>query len=94
MVGHERSTAQGEVRRSFNGDYTPLYQVDNMLGGLQIYSLRHELVKSGKMIEKEFHDRILRENEMPIELLRALMEDEPLIPNFKASWRFYDLPSK
>lgn len=92
MVGHERSTAEGEVRRSFNGDYTPLYQAGYMLGGLQIYSLPHELVQSGKVTEKEFHDRVLRENEMLIELLRALMKNQPVTPDFKASWRFYDLP--
>lgn len=91
MVGHERSTAEGEVRRSFNGDYSPLYQAGYMLGGLQLYSLRHELVDKGTMSEKKFHDRILQENEMPIELLRALVEDKPLTEDFKASWKFYDL---
>ncbi|MDI9637383.1 DUF885 family protein [Geitlerinema splendidum] len=30
-VGHERSTAEGEVRRSFGGDYPPLYQAAYML---------------------------------------------------------------
>ena len=94
MVGHERSTAEGEVRRSFNGDYTPLYQAGYMVGGLQLYSLRSELVVKGKVTEKQFHDRILQENEMPIELLRALIEDKPLTADFKASWRFYSLPTQ
>ena len=93
MVGHERSTAEGEVRRSFNGDYSPLYQAGYMLGGLQFYSLRHELVVKGKMSEKQFHDQVLRENEMPIETLRALIEDTPVTADFKSSWRFYDLPN-
>ena len=88
-VGHERSTAEGEVRRSFAGDYTPLYQAGYMLGALQLYSLRQELVGSGKMTEKQFHDRVLHENGMPIELLRALMEDQPVQSDFKASWKFY-----
>lgn len=88
-VGHERSTAEGEVRRSFGGDYSPLYQAAYMLGALQIRAMRHELVDTGKMTEKAFHDRILQENEMPIELLRALMEDQPLKRDFKASWKFY-----
>ena len=92
MVGHERSTAEGEVRRSFNGDYGPLYQAGYMLGGLQIYSLRQELVIKGKMTEKQFHDRILQENEMPIELLRALIKGQALTSDLKASWRFYKLP--
>jgi hypothetical protein len=92
MVGHERFTAEGEVRRSFNGDYGPLYQAGYMLGGLQLYSLRNELVVKGEMTEKLFHDRILQENEMPIELLRALITDQALTPEFKASWRFYNIP--
>jgi uncharacterized protein (DUF885 family) len=90
MVGHERATAEGEVRRSFNGDYSPLYQAGYMLGALQIYSLRKELVEMGKMGEKQFHDRVLRENMMPIELLRALVEEKDVGPDFKSSWRFYE----
>ena len=43
-VGHDRFTAEGEVRRSFNGGYSPLYQAGYMLGALQIRSLMHEVV--------------------------------------------------
>ncbi|TVY81116.1 hypothetical protein LSUE1_G003935 [Lachnellula suecica] len=89
-VGHERATAEGEVRRSFAGDYSPLYQAGYMLGALQLYSLRKELVESGKMKEKEFHDRVLQANMMPIELLRAFLKDQHLSTEFKPSWRFYD----
>ena len=89
-VGHERSTAEGEVRRSFGGGYPPLYQAAYMLGALQIRALRKEMVEGGKMGEKEFHDRFLKENEMPIEILRALMSGAKLSPDFKANWRFYD----
>jgi hypothetical protein len=89
-VGHERATAEGEVRRSFNGDYSPLYQAGYMLGGIQLYCLRNELVGEGKMTEKQFHDRIMMENQMPIEFMRALIKEEPLTPDFKSSWRFYD----
>jgi uncharacterized protein (DUF885 family) len=89
-VGHERANAEGEVRRSFNGDYPPLYQAAYMLGALQIYSLRKELVDSGRIGEKEFHDRIMRQNQMPIELLRALLSNQHLDAHFKPSWRFYD----
>ncbi|MEI8283272.1 MAG: DUF885 family protein, partial [Armatimonadota bacterium] len=89
-VGHERSTAEGEVRRSFGGSYPPLYQAAYMLGALQIRALRKEMVEGGKMKEKEFHDRFLRENEMPIEILRAAMSGAKLSPDFKANWRFYD----
>src|SRR6201999_1699675 len=43
-VGHERATAEGEVRRSFAGDYSPLYQAGYMLGAFELRALRHELV--------------------------------------------------
>ncbi|TVY46005.1 hypothetical protein LOCC1_G004676 [Lachnellula occidentalis] len=89
-VGHERATAEGEVRRSFAGDYSPLYQAGYMLGALQIYSLRKEVVDSGKMTEKQFHDRVLQSNMMPIELLRALIKEQHITPDFKSSWRFYE----
>ncbi|PGH32844.1 hypothetical protein GX50_04321 [[Emmonsia] crescens] len=90
-VGHEQATAEGEVRRSFGGDYTPLYQAGYMLGALQIYALRKEIVDAGMMMpEKEFHDRILKENHMPIELLRALFKDLRVERNFRAEWRFYE----
>ncbi|PVH73726.1 X-Pro dipeptidyl-peptidase [Cadophora sp. DSE1049] len=89
MVGHERENAEGEVRRSFNGDYTPLYQAGYMLGALQLYSLREEMVGGGGLTEKQFHDRVMRENEMPIEMLRALIKGQDLEVDFETSWRFY-----
>lgn len=90
-VGHERATAEGEVRRSLNGDYSPLYQAGYMLGALQIFALRGEMVDAQGMPEKEFHDRFLKGNRMPIEMVRALMQDQPLSPRFESSWRFYPL---
>jgi len=90
-VGHERATAEGEVRRSFNGEYPPLYQAGYMLGALQIYALRKDMVECGGWKEKDFHDRILREGVMPIEILRALLKEEKLGRTHRAEWRFYDL---
>ncbi|KAL5323521.1 hypothetical protein ACEPPN_008059 [Leptodophora sp. 'Broadleaf-Isolate-01'] len=89
MVGHERENAEGEVRRSFNGDYTPLYQAGYMLGALQLYSLREEVVGGGVLKEKDFHDRVMKENEMPIEILRVLITGQDVEEDFKTSWRFY-----
>ncbi|KAJ5810451.1 uncharacterized protein N7503_002669 [Penicillium pulvis] len=89
QVGHERATAEGEVRRSLNGDYSPLYQAGYMLGALQIYALRKEMVNSGRMAEMDFHDQFLKGNRMPIELVRALMQDQALTPDFQTSWKFY-----
>ncbi|KAJ5123141.1 hypothetical protein N7448_009238 [Penicillium atrosanguineum] len=88
-VGHERTTAEGEVRRSLNGDYSPLYQAGYMLGALQIYALRKEVVDKHYMAEKVFHDRFLKENRMPIELVRALIMDQPLSRDYQTSWKFY-----
>ncbi|MCH5715027.1 DUF885 family protein [Niabella hibiscisoli] len=47
-VGHERANAEGEVRRSFTGGYGPLYQIAYMIGGLQFYALKKELVDTKK----------------------------------------------
>lgn len=89
-VGHEYANAEAEVRRSFEGSYGPLYQIAYMIGALEIYSMRKEMVDSGKMGEKEFHDLIMTQNAMPIEILRAKVTGKPLDKNHKASWRFLD----
>lgn len=89
-VGHERDNAAAEVRRSVNGSYDPLYQCAYMLGALQFRALHHELVDSGKMTDRQYHDAILHENTMPIEVLRAILTDQKLTPDFKSSWRFLD----
>jgi Bacterial protein of unknown function (DUF885) len=89
-VGHERFSAESEVRRSFTGNYGPLYQIAYMLGGLQLRSLHHELVDSGKMKEKAFHDAFLHENAIPIEMFRAIVTKEKLTPDHKTDWKFAD----
>ncbi len=88
-VGHERANAEGEVRRSFTTDYPPLYQLAYMMGALQFYSLKKEMVDSGKMTFKQFHDSIIRENEMPVEMVRAILNNQPLPKDFKSQWKFY-----
>lgn len=90
MVGHERATAEGEVRRSLNGNYSPLYQAGYFLGAMQLYALRQEALGSKSFGEKEFHDRVLKSNQMPIELLRALLLKKELSRDYKSQWRFYD----
>lgn len=91
-VGHERANAEGEVRRSFTGGYGPLYQLAYMIGALQFYSLKTELVDSGKMTFKQFHDAVLHENNIPVEMVRAILTHQQLPEDFKTSWRFYPLP--
>ena len=88
-VGHEVDNATAEVRRSFAGSYGPLYQAAYLLGGLQIYSLHKELVDAGKMTDKNFHDTILKENRIPIEMVRAILTKQKLTRDFKTSWKFY-----
>ncbi|MEL7118784.1 MAG: DUF885 family protein [Bacteroidota bacterium] len=89
-VGHERANAEGEVRRSFTGGYGPLYQLAYMIGGLQFESLKKEMVDSGKMSFKEFHDAILQENSMPVAMVRALITGKAPAKDYQTEWRFYE----
>jgi hypothetical protein len=88
-VGHEKANAEAEVRRSFEGDYGPLYQLAYLIGALQFRELEREMVKSGKMSYREFHDSILRENNIPVEILRIILKKEGLKKGFKSEWKFY-----
>ena len=88
-VGHERENALAEVRRSFSGDYGPLYQMAYMMGGLQFYNLHRELVGSRKMTDKQFHDAILREGSIPVEMVRAILTKQRLSQDHAPRWRYY-----
>jgi uncharacterized protein (DUF885 family) len=88
-VGHEVDNAAAEVRRSFAGNYGPLYQCAYMLGGLQIRSLHKDLVESGKMTNRAFHDAVLKENRIPIEMIRADLTNQKLTRDFTSNWKFY-----
>ncbi len=89
-VGHERANAEAEVRRS--AIYSPLYQIAYLIGGLQFYSLHRELVDSGRMTAREYHDAVMLGGRMPVELVRARLADLPLTRDFEARWRFYEEP--
>lgn len=88
-VGHERANAEAEVRRSFNGSYSPLYQAAYMLGGMQFRALHTELVKGGRMTNREFHDAILQGGRMPVEMVRARLTGARLTRDHRASWKFF-----
>jgi len=90
-VGHERDNASAEVRRSFSGDYGPLYQLAYMMGGLQFYSLHRDLVGSKKMTNRQFHDQVLHEGPIPVEMVRAILTNQKLTRGFSPSWRYYRL---
>jgi hypothetical protein len=89
-VGHERASATGEVRRSFNGTFPPMYQAGYMLGALQLRGLHRELVSSGRMTNRQFHDAIMVGGPMPIELVRVRLEGGKPPRDFKPLWRFAD----
>lgn len=88
-VGHERDNATAEVRRSFDGSYGPLYQIAYLIGGLQQYYMHKELVGSGKMTNRAYNDALLKENRIPIEMLRAAITNQKLTRDFVTSWKFY-----
>jgi hypothetical protein len=90
-VGHERANAEGEVRRSFTGGYGPLYQLAYMIGALQFYELKKELVDGGKLTLRQYHDAVLQENNIPVEMVRAILTNQPPKKDFRTSWRFYNL---
>jgi uncharacterized protein (DUF885 family) len=89
-VGHERDNATAEVRRSFDGSYGPLYQIAYLIGGLQQYAMHKELVDSGKMTNRAFNDALLKENRIPIEMLRAAITNQKLTRDFVTNWKFYE----
>lgn len=96
-VGHERALAEVEVKAHLSGRAyggRPLAQISYLTGGLQLRALSRELVDTGKMTAKEFHDAVLRENSIPIELLRAKLTGQKLSPGHQASWKFYAAPER
>ncbi|RMJ15061.1 hypothetical protein CDV36_005223 [Fusarium kuroshium] len=89
-IAHERSNAEGEVRRSVEGSYSPLYQAGYMLGALQLWKLREMVVDTKEVSEKEYHDAILKTGMLPIEMVKALITGDELSRDFKPEWKFYD----
>lgn len=90
-VGHERLNAEGEVRRSFNRQYPPLYQAAYLIGGLQFQSISRELRAKGWSF-RDVHDAMMRENEMPPAMMRLALLGESPKPDGGVDWRF-DSPS-
>jgi uncharacterized protein (DUF885 family) len=87
-VGHEQENAVAEVRRSFGGGYSPLYQCAYLVGALQLMDLHKELVDSGKMTDAQFHDAIIAGNSMPIAMVKAGLIKDKLTPDYKPNWKF------
>ena len=95
-VGHEEAGARSEVRRYLVS--SPLYQCSYMLGGLQLRALHEEMTqdkgsdKDKHLEEQAFHDAVLQLGPIPVELIRATLEKQPLTGDFKTQWRFDDRP--
>jgi hypothetical protein len=47
-----------------------------------------ELVDTGCMTDRSFHDAVLLQNAIPIELVRAALTDAELSPDMRSTWRF------
>ncbi len=89
-VNFERANAEGEVRRSFAGNYSPTYQAAYMLGGLQMRAMYKALVGGRTMSEREFHDGVLLGGSMPMAMVRARLAIIPLTRDGAAPWKFAD----
>jgi hypothetical protein len=48
------------------------------------------LVENGNMLAKTFHDTVLKEGNMPVEMVRYLLRDEKPPRDFETTWRFYE----
>ena len=87
-VGHERAGGTAEVRRYIGGGYSPLYQAAYMLGGLQLRALYRDLTGPGKLNPRAFHDAVLQENAIPMEMIRAALLKVPLPRDWQPAWKF------
>ena len=63
-----------------------------MIGALQFRKLYEEVVESGDMTAREFHDSIMQGGRLPVELVRARLIGQPLTRDFRSQWRFYGDP--
>ncbi|EAQ80348.1 DUF885 family protein [Blastopirellula marina] len=89
-VGFEPMNAAAEVRRSVGPSYPPLYQAGYMLGGLQFRSLHRQLVDSGEMSDRQFHDAIIQQNFAPVSMVRDILMQKELTADYRPQWNFYD----
>jgi hypothetical protein len=47
------------------------------------------MVDSRRMTDRDFHDAILKEGAIPVEMVRAILTKQNLDANHTAKWRFY-----
>jgi hypothetical protein len=41
------------------------------------------------MTDKQFHDAILKEGSIPVEMVRAILTNQKLSKDFTTGWRYY-----
>ena len=58
-----------------------------MLGGLQLRAIYREAVEPGLLTQRQFHDRFLQGNHMPMELVRARLLGLPVTRDHTPTWR-------
>ncbi|HLK63155.1 MAG TPA: hypothetical protein VKU19_06925 [Bryobacteraceae bacterium] len=59
------------------------------MGALQFYALHKELVVSGKMSNRAFHDAMYREGNMPVEMVRLSLNGQKVTRDHRTNWMFY-----
>ncbi len=87
-IHHEPDNAASEVRRYVGEQYSPLYQVAYMIGGLQLRALWREVEAAGGLSLLEYHDELLRHGSIPVAMIRAQILGHELSPAFAPDWRF------
>ena len=58
-------------------------------GGMTGEGSWNELVGPGKMSDREFHDAILKGNQMSIAMVRAILMKQKLTRDYACDWKFY-----
>jgi hypothetical protein len=98
LANEDFAWCEAEMRRSFESPQyanQPLYQAAYLLGGLQLRGLRKDLVDGGVMTNRQFHDEIMRQGNMPIALLRLAVSKVRLSRHMDVNYRFAgELPAK
>ena len=56
---------------------------------MQLRALRRELVDSRQLTDKQFHDEILRQGNMPMALVRLNLTKMKLTKDMDINWKFY-----
>ena len=71
-----------------HGKYTA-HDAAQAAGALQFYALHKELVGSGNVTNRAFHDAIYREGNMPVEMVRLAVNSQKITRDYQTSWKFY-----